>query len=42
MKIVVANWKGKAPDYKPEDIKVPPFVRVILCPGHDGETGREI
>lgn len=42
MKYIVANWKGKIPDYKPSDIKVPDSVKVILCRGHNGEIGVEL
>ena len=42
MKYVIANWKGRMPDYKPKDIKIPVGVRVVLCPGHSGELGYEI
>lgn len=40
--IIVANWKGKKPDYRPEEVIAPPNVRIILCPGHNGEIGCEL
>lgn len=42
MKIVVGNWKRLEPDYSPTDLVIPAGVKVIICPGHNGEIGGEI
>lgn len=42
MKYIIANWKGKQPDYKLKDIKISINAIVILCSGHNGEIGFEV
>lgn len=45
MKYIIANWKGKQPDGLEQFLrtfKAHPDVKVILCPGHNGELGFEV